>query len=280
MAAIAAGKHIVVEKPFALNVAQAREMADAANAAGLTAMVGHEFRFSPQRLFIKQLLDEGYVGTPQLVQVELLMGGRPMPEPPPPLNPAQTVAMGAGFIGGLGSHFLDALRHWFGDVAEVRGVVRTLRPDRTDPATSGLTKTDVEDTFQCTLTFTSGVVASMTASSAVGPSTSGRTFIGGTEGALFATQPGPNPLPDGVVLGAKAGERTLTELPMPPEHRPFEDERDQRLVAFRLMVREFERGIREGTSPSPSLVDGLWCRKVMDAIRESSDTGRAITLAE
>jgi predicted dehydrogenase len=278
-AAIAAGKHVLAEKPFALNAAQAQEMCQAASAAGLTAMVGHEFRFAPQRLFIKQLLEEGFVGTPQLVQVELLMGGRPLPQPPPPLNPAGSAAMGGGFLGGLGSHFLDALRHWFGDVAEVRGVLRTLRPDRTDPATGAVVQTDADDTFQCTLTFRSGVIASMMASSAVGPSTSGRTFIGGSQGALFATQPGPNPLPDGVVLGAKAGERTLTELPMPPEHRPFEDERDQRLVAFRLMLREFERGIREGHSPSPSFEDGWRCRQVMDAIHESSETGRAVTIA-
>jgi predicted dehydrogenase len=70
MAAIASGKHVLVEKPFALDAAQAREMCESASAAGITAMVGHEFRFSPQRLFIKQLLDEGYVGTPQLAQVE------------------------------------------------------------------------------------------------------------------------------------------------------------------------------------------------------------------
>ncbi len=276
MAAIAAGKHVLCEKPFALNSAQAREMMDTARAAGRTAMVAHEFRFAPQRSYIKQLLDEGYVGQPQTVQMELFMGGRRVTQPPPLTAGA---AQGGGLLGGLGSHFIDGLRHWFGAVESASGTLRCLRPERTDPATGAIVRTDAEDTFQFTLTFATGVVASMTASSAGGPGTGGRTFISGSEGSLIATQRGPNPEPDGVVLGAQVGTRTFEELPMPQAFRPFEDERDHRLVAFRLLVREFERGIREGISPAPSFEDGWRCRQVLDAVRESSKTGRTMEIA-
>ena len=275
MAALAAGKHVLCEKPFALNSAEAHSMFEAAKAAGLTGMVAHEFRFAPQRSHIKQLLDEGYVGVPQVVQLEMFMGGRRVTQPPPLGAPA---AAGAGMLGGLGSHFIDGLRHWFGDVRSADGLVRTLRPDRTDPTTGAIVQTDVDDTFQFSLTFENGVVASMTGSSAGGPGLGGRTFITGSEGSLFATQRGGNPEPDGVVLGAQLGTRNLEVLPMPEAYRPFEDERDHRLVAFRLMVREFERGIREGISPAPSFEDGWRCQQVLDAIRESSTSGRTVAI--
>jgi predicted dehydrogenase len=276
MAALAAGKHVLCEKPFARNAAEAAAMHGAAKTAGVTAMVAHEFRFAPQRLFIKQLLDEGYVGIPQVAQLELFIGGR-RPAQAPPLGAG--AADGGGLLAALGSHFVDGLRHWFGDVVEVNGLVRTLRPDRVDPTTGATVQTDADDTFHFVLTFDSGMVASMTASTAVGPGPGGRTFISGSDGSLLAVQRGPNPEPDGVVLGAKTGERELLELPMPAEYRPFEDERDHRLVAFRLLVREFERGIIQRTSPAPSFQDGLRCQQVLDAIRESSSLGRTARLA-
>lgn len=203
------------------------------------------------------------------------MGGRRVAQPP---SLGAGAAQGGGLLGCLGSHFIDGLRHWFGAVESASGTLRCLLPERTDPATGAIVQADAEDTFQFTLTLATGVVASMTASSAGGPGTGGRTFISGTEGSLIATQRGPNPEPDGVVLAAKVGTRTFEELPVPPSFRPFEDERDHRLMAFRLLVPEFDRGIREETSPSPSFEDGWRCRQVLGAIRESSNTGRTVPI--
>jgi Oxidoreductase family, NAD-binding Rossmann fold len=77
IAAIRAGKHIICEKPFAPNVAQANEMAAAAAASKVTAMVAHEFRFSSGRMRVQQLLAEGYLGQPKVVPPALAPGSRP-----------------------------------------------------------------------------------------------------------------------------------------------------------------------------------------------------------
>ncbi len=276
MAALAAGKHVLCEKPFALSAADARAMYEAATSAGLTAMVAHEFRWTPQRSYIKQLLDEGYVGTPQIAQLELFTGGRVV-QSPPPLGVG--LDAGGGLLGALGSHFIDGVRHWFGDVVAVEGHTRTLRPDRTDTATGAIVQTDADDTFQFALTFANGAIVSMNASSAGGPGMGGRTFITGSNGSLFAAQPGGNPVQDGTVLGAQLGQPALAELPMPARYTPFEDDRDPRIVAFRLLVREFERGIREHTSPAPSFEDGWRCQQILDAVRESSSTGARVAIA-
>src|SRR5277367_412116 len=73
-AALRAGKHVICEKPFALNVAEAKEMADLAESSGLTAMIAHEFRFASGRMFVKSLLDEGYVGDPKIALLRLIRG--------------------------------------------------------------------------------------------------------------------------------------------------------------------------------------------------------------
>lgn len=272
-AALEAGKHVLCEKPFALDVGQAKEMRDLAKAKGLVGMVAHEFRYAPQRAQIKALIEEGRIGRPQLVTAELFLG-RAAPATPPPVG--ATVDEGAGFLGGLGSHYIDGLRHWFGDVESVIGTTLALRPDRTD-ASGKIVQVDVDDAFAFTMRFTSGVVASMTASSAVSPGSGGRIMIAGTEGVLTVAQRGPNPEPDGVVLFGRSTDRTIEELAMEQRFRPFDDDRDHRLMAFRLMLREFERGIREGgvgTAPTPSFDDGVGCQAVLDAVRRSSVSGR------
>ena len=49
-------------------------------------------------------------------------------------------------------------------------------------------------------------------------------------------------------------------------------------MPFRLLVREFFRGIEEGTSPAPNFYDGYRCQQVLDAVRESAATGRVVTI--
>jgi predicted dehydrogenase len=277
LAALAAGKHVLCEKPFALDAAEATAMAEAARAAGRTAMVAHEFRHAPQRAHIRQLLDEGYVGEPRFASIELLIG-RPPPAEPPPLAWGSRAGEGGGLLGALGSHYIDGLRHWFGDVREVSGRLAVARPERRDPATGAVASADADDTFAFTLGFESGAFATMTATSAASPATGARLHLVGSDGVLEAAQPGPNPEPDGVVLGGRGDARRLEELPMPAALVPFEDDRDNRLMAFRLLVRDFEHGIRDGESPAPSFEDGAATQRVLDAVRQSSATGGLVTL--
>jgi predicted dehydrogenase len=253
-------------------------MAALAKECGLTAMVAHEFRHAPQRAQVRELLDQGAIGTPQVVSAELLLG-RAAPDAPPPVTWGSRATEGGGFLGALGSHYIDGLRHWFGDVATVSGTLKTLRPERLDRESGQVVHADTDDTFSFTLTFKNGVVATMVASSAVAPSQGVRITVAGSDGMLVATQRGANPEPDGVVLLGKSTDRVLAPVEMPARFRPFEDDRDPRLVSFRLLVRDFETGIREGRSPSPSFEDGLKCQQVLDAVRESSRSGRTVTIA-
>ena len=118
----------------------------------------------------------------------------------------------------------------------------------------------------------------MIASFAATPARGARIVVMGEAGTLIAEQPGPNPMEDGIVIASSNGA-PLAPLPTPSRLTPFTDARDHRLMAFRLLVRDFTRGIEKGTSPAPNFTDGLRCQQVLDAVRESSQTGRRIRLA-
>lgn len=283
LAALEAGKHVLCEKPLAMNVAQAQEMYDRAQTAGVVHMVTHEFRYSPTRAYTKELIDSGYLGALRQVQITLFIG--PPSAQPRPWNWLADAAQGGGILGGLGSHYIDALRHWFGEITAVSGRMRVLEPERIDPETGAVRHADADDTFSFMARFANGGEAVMTASTAVRVGYGARIEIYGSEGTIVLDQGyGFNPPIQGKVLGYRYGEggaqgrAFLQELPVPSRYKPFELDSDDRLLPFVLLVRELVRGIREGAAVTPNLDDGLRCQHVLDAIRESSATGRWVTV--
>ncbi len=278
VAALEAGKHVLCEKPTAVNADEARAMRDAARSSTKTAMIAHEFRWAPQRAFVRHLMDERYIGDLRFVRGSLEVGprrtgARPRPAPDPDLGRR------GGFLWGLGSHYFDAFRHWFGDIVAVQSIMRAQMPDRVD-ASGAPTLTETDDTFAVLIEFANGGWGSFSGSSAAPFGDGAKIEIFGTEGSLSTPQPAPgfNPPPDGKVYGAKFGDESRAELPMSSEFVPFDDERDSRLVAFRLMVREFVKGIGEGKSPAPNFEDAYRIQQVLDAVVKSSETGRRIAI--
>ena len=272
LTALRAGKHVLCEKPFAASTAQARAMRDLAAETGRTCLIAHEFRFAPQRAHIKRLLDQGYIGDFRLATMDLLF----------PYDPRRLLSgwmsqksLGGGLMGALGTHFVDALRHWIGEIASVSARLTRFSPDR-NPATGEPANSN--DTILSRYTFHNGGAATLIISGVVAPAQGARIVLNGTQGTLVATQPGGNPATDGLVLGARSGQDGLQELPMPPEFVPFHDDRDPRLMPFRLLLRAFDRGIETGTSPAPNFEDGLRGQQVLDAVYRSADEGRTIRL--
>jgi predicted dehydrogenase len=276
MAALAAGKHVICEKPFAMDAREAAEMRDAAAKQQRTAMVAHEFRYAPQRRYIKQLLADGYIGRFTLCTIELFLDRYVLAEPRP-LTWQAMHAEGGGLLGALGSHYVDGLRDWFGEIASVSGRLITLRPDVLDAATGNIAKAETDDTFSCTFNFVNGGMVTMIASFAATPTRGTRIAVMGDEGTLLAEQPGPNPTDDGVVVASRKGA-AFAQLETPAQFRVPTDARDHRLMAFRMLVKDFTKGIAQGSSPNPNFTDGWQCQRVLDAVRESSASGRTVQL--
>jgi predicted dehydrogenase len=259
-------------------------MLQKARDSGLTAMIAHEFRFASARMRVKELLEEGYIGKHRMTLMKLVMGGfgaRPGAAPPPPgllpfVPDRDLIDRGAGFLWGLGSHYIDCLRHWFGEVESVEGYLKNHAPDRISDGK--VVQSDADDTFGFRLHFAGGGFAEMIASRVAPFGPGAGVEVYGSEGALVTPQRGVNPPSHGTLLGARTGEERLQELPIPERLRPFADDRDDRLMPFRLEVREFLRGIETGTSPAPNFYDGWRCQQVLNAVRESSATGRRVVI--
>lgn len=276
--ALEAGKHVLCEKPFVLSAAEARQLRDRADALGLTAMVAHEFRFSPSRQLVRELVDDGYIGEVRLLTCRMFVPA-PGGDGPPPFNEERDVlARGGGMLFALGSHYIDGFRHLLGrEVAFVSGRRVASSPDRLRDG--AVVQADADDTFAFTLTLRGGGMVQMTAAR-VAAGAESSIAIYGSEGTLVTPQYGPNPPERGEVLGARRGERSLVPIEIPARLEQITDERDDRLAAFRYLVREFVRGIAEGVSPAPNFDDAYRCQLVLDAIGESSHSGRGVEIPE
>jgi predicted dehydrogenase len=267
LAAIAAGKHVLCEKPMARNANEAREMARMAEARGVTAMLGHEFRFAPARARMKELIDNGYLGAVSLVQLTFL---RPLiaDRRGRSWTWLMDADLGGGMLGALGSHFVDSLRWWFGEINEVAGVAATTAPvgwtgDLRDAPSAA------EDTYTMVLRFASGAMGSITCSAAAwhGPGEEIRAF--GSDGMLTIAL-------DGTLWGARHDEPTPALLPIPAHlHGSGIPEVDEAppghplIPPFIRLVGRWADGILSGTSPAPSFADGLHVQEALDAVYRS-----------
>lgn len=116
--AIAAGKHVLCEKPFARNGEEGQRMLDAAEAAGVVHMLGTEFRFSTGQALATRSVRAGVIGEPRLVNFTMNV---PVLADPSGEVPAwwSVGREGGGWLGAYASHVIDQLRATLGEFAGV-----------------------------------------------------------------------------------------------------------------------------------------------------------------
>ena len=162
-AALHAGKHVICEKPTALNVAEAEAMLAAAQAApGQLAIVDHQLRFHPQRRHLRQLIKDGYVGSVLHIHLDWLGGERLKPDLP--WNWWCDAEKGGGMLGATGSHLLDLARWLLGRIDALTAQFQIGHLYRADPATNSSRSVTADDHAQLLLRFANGARGSVTAS--------------------------------------------------------------------------------------------------------------------
>jgi predicted dehydrogenase len=110
LSAIANGKHVLCEKPMAMDAVEAREMTDAASQAGVLALIDHELRFLPGRRHAYQMLRENEIGTVRHAKCYFQAPHRG--DPNLPWNWWSDSEQGGGALGAIGSHVIDSF-NWF-----------------------------------------------------------------------------------------------------------------------------------------------------------------------
>lgn len=184
LAALEAGAHVLCEKPTALDAGQAKAMLDRARALGRCHMIDHELRFNPNRRRVKQLIESGAIGRVRHVAIVNVVAGWGDPASRPKDDWLSRADQGGGRLGANGSHQVDLLRWWLGEVAAVSGELRTLVPDRRDKATGEPWTATADDFCQFTLELASGAVASVLINGAARHALGNRVEIVGSDGTI------------------------------------------------------------------------------------------------
>jgi predicted dehydrogenase len=129
MEAIAARRHVVCEKPFAKNLAEAKEMLRAADAAGIVHMLGAEFRFDSGQALLRRVVRDGLIGEPlHFLRIYHQPGLQDSAEKL--ADWWEDANRGGGFLGAFGSHMIDQVRSTLGEIVAVSAVLQTLAPGR------------------------------------------------------------------------------------------------------------------------------------------------------
>ncbi len=295
LAALAAGKHVLCEKPLANTVAEAEEMAAAAASArdqGVLSMVGFNYRRTPALALARRLVDEGRLGRLHHVRAQYLQDW--LVDPAFPLAwRLQKDRAGSGALGDIGAHVVDLACFLTGE--RLSGVSGTLQRfvDRRPVATeatglsgaggSELGDVTVDDAAVFFGRTQSGALASFEASRfANGRKNAMRLELNGSEGSLAFDFERMNELEvyDGTVPTADAGFRTI--LSTDPAH-PYADAwwpPGHGLGYEHTFVHEiadFVRSVADGEPPTPSFDDGLYVQRVLEAVERSSESSSCWT---
>lgn len=266
------GCHVLCEKPFARNAAEATAMRMAAEAAGVVHLLGNQFRMVPDRTLVAQALTDGLIGEPRLVSISQFVNLVADPAAPRPDWWFDQTA-GGGWLGASGSHMLDMIRLWLGDFAAVSGKLQIVS-ERAGVA---------EDSYLTRFTMTSGVEGVLMQTGGAWGEHTAMVRIAGTRGTL-SVEGGK------VLLSDRDGTR---ELQVPDELRlprvePSTDPGKRFLhielpPALRLCQAWHNAIHRRVTGPVPlaTFADGEAVMQVTDAIRASSAAGgELITIGE
>jgi predicted dehydrogenase len=189
MAAIARGVDIYCEKPLALNLAQAREMAAAATQAGLKTGVNFSHRRTPAARLAKEILDSGALGEVYAVSAIYAAGSPTFASRPGTWRNVKEIA-GYGGMGDMGSHIIDMVL-WLlqTEVTAVTGVTRTLTPERVNRDTGQPMRVTTEDQGMMLLTYANGATGYVCGSYAfTGRGYDQRIEIYGSQGGLMYDQ--------------------------------------------------------------------------------------------
>ncbi|MBP2266185.1 putative dehydrogenase [Pseudarthrobacter sp. PvP004] len=277
IAALEAGKHILVEKPLANTLAEAELMtasAAKARARGVQSMIGFNYRRVPALALARELIAEGRLGTVRHVRAAYLQDWLSDAESPMTWRLRKETA-GSGALGDIASHAIDQIQNLTGEtVTEVTGTLRTFVNDRPGPA--GLEEVSVDDAVWATLGLTRNISASVEASRvATGQKNSLRIEIYGSAGSLTFDLENLNELMflDATLPVREQGFRRI--LVNEPEHPYLEAWWPQGHIigwehTFTHQIRDFLLAVRDGSQPSPSFEDGLQIQRVLAAVEESA----------
>jgi predicted dehydrogenase len=278
LAAIAAGKHVMCEKPFALHAAEAREMLAAAERAGIVHMVGTEYRFTATQVAVQRVVRSGAIGAPRLANLVRYLPSLVSPEVALP-GWWESADSGGGWLGAAGSHLIDQVRSALGEFSALSASLDRLsqRPSMT-----------ADDTYTIHFRLAGGCSGVLQGSSAAAGPPASFTRITGSAGSVWVepaaegrdeavwvdTGSGPEKVADPEDVPRVAPEPPAEELLPPYSRQTGWHTRGGDLAPFTRLYERFRARV-QGTAavddpPAATFRDGVAGQVVLDAARRSA----------
>ncbi|GAA4707969.1 Gfo/Idh/MocA family protein [Brevibacillus fulvus] len=294
IAAAQAGKHILCEKPLAMNLQEAAAIWQAVQGRDLVHMLSHNYRFAPAIQFAKKLISEGRLGQIYHVRAAYLQDW--IMDPAYPLVwRLQKEVSGSGALGDIASHILDLARFLVGEIASVCGMMETFIKERPIGEMAGNLQAvqgegsgsvDVDDAVAFLARFENGALGVFEATRfAAGNRNKNKIEINGSLGSIRWDLENMNLLEvyfDQDEPGLQ-GFRTITVTedihPYSGHYWPaghiigYEH-------TFLNMLDELINGIADQRQVQPSFADGLRNQAVMEAVQRSTVTKSWVNIAD
>ena len=275
MAALTAGKHVLCEKPVAYDYKETLRAAAFAKSKGLKTKLGFTFRYSPAMRYMKELIDEGFVGTPFIFN-----GFEQNSQWLDPQTPLRQVDVDAdqsviqvSSLEGYGAPIMDIGHLFMGSRFEqVVGTMKNFIPERMVRQTGTMMRMNIDDGDIFIGEFASGAIGSIqTSFVTVGnyPGIEARVY--GSKGALICRLVEENGICE--VLKAATGDQVeFRELEIPARFYPPGGNREEswRSLFYANLISSFITEIlSDGPDNEGSFEDGAHVQELINAVERS-----------
>jgi predicted dehydrogenase len=257
-------KHVICEKPVGLSYKQVNELWRLSQEFGVTCMVNIEFRYIPERAFLVELINNGYIGEVYNFNISIRNQSR--------LNPRLSSynwysekSQGGGVLNALGSLYIDMILQIFSKINVIYGKTMINVPKRLDKTTGKMREVTADDSFISV--FESKNVSGTISVSSVAP------FGNGTRIEFYGSNGYLSILEDLKIRGAKIGQDEKPKILELPGHLqlPSVPDKTHFLVKpFLKLLNDFSVGLSNGSSLSPNFKDAANLHKIIDSINRFS----------
>ncbi len=292
-AAAAAGKIVFCEKPIGNTLAEAKQMLDAVEKAGVANAVFHSYRKAPAVALAKRMIEEGRLGEIHHMRAVYLQDWIADPKFPLVWRLQKEIA-GSGAHGDICAHIIDLGRHLVGEFNELSGMLHTFVKRRplvgaTDGGLAAIASTEmgdvtVDDASSFICNFKNGAIGTFEATRfAVGRKNHNRFEINGSKGSIvfncermneleFFDSAAPEGLQGFTLIQATESAHPYAGHYWPAGHIIGYEHTFVNLIADALTA------IAKGEAPSPNMRDGYENQRVLDAVERSWAERRWISL--